>query len=378
MNSENTNNQIQSDNTNSDNLLIKQFNGLNIQVYGTYEEPLFKAKDIGDLLDIKDVLSTVKDFDNDEKGVGYYPTPGGIQQMVMLKEQGLYKILMISRKPIAKQFQKWVFNIIKEIRLKGKYDLEEKLKEHQQLLQVKELEHQQTQQELVRYKEKTYEEIEKTGHVYVIKTDAQGSYKVGKTKDAVNKRIRGLQTGNVDNIQVLLDFKTSNPDLLEKNVHYILDRYRCNSNREFFDCDINYIKTVVAICGNVLDTLKSTYQHISKDELFEKLAISGVNVTVPVETLENPPPYNSRNADFYNWLDENVIESHNSLLKLKDVCEGYLDKKNVNSRLSHRIKLELELWIKSKFENIKYIYTDSKFNGERYRGWVGISLISNV
>ena len=372
MNSENTNNQIQSYNTNSDNLLIKQFNGLNIQVYGTYEEPLFKAKDIGDLLGIKDIRTTLRDFDKDE----WHTMPvtdslGRQQETNMLKEQGLYKILMISRKPIAKQFQKWVFNIIKEIRLKGKYDLEEKLKEHQQLLQV-------TQQELVRYKEKTYEEIEKTGHIYVIKTDAQGSYKVGKTKDAVNKRIRGLQTGNVDNIQVLLDFKTSNPDLLEKNVHYILDRYRCNSNREFFDCDINYIKTVVAICGNVLDTLKSTYQHISKDELFEKLAISGVNVTVPVETLENPPPYNSRNADFYNWLDKNVIESHNSLLKLKDVCEGYLDKKNVNSRLSHRIKLELELWIKSKFTNIKYIYADSKFNGERYRGWVGISLIPNV
>ena len=372
MNSENTNNQIQLDNTNSNNLLIKQFNGLNIQVYGTYEEPLFKAKDIGDLLGIKDIRTTLRDFDKDE----WHTMPvtdslGRQQETNMLKEQGLYKILMISRKPIAKQFQKWVFNIIKEIRLKGKYDLEEKLKEHQQLLQV-------TQQELVRYKEKTYEEIEKTGHIYVIKTDAQGSYKVGKTKDAVNKRIRGLQTGNVDNIQVLLDFKTSNPDLLEKNVHYILDRYRCNSNREFFDCDINYIKTVVAICGNVLDTLKSTYQHISKDELFEKLAISGVNVTVPVETLENPPPYNSRNADFYNWLDKNVIESHNSLLKLKDVCEGYLDKKNVNSRLSHRIKLELELWIKSKFTNIKYIYADSKFNGERYRGWVGISLIPNV
>ena len=361
---------MNSENTNSDNLLIKQFNDLNITIYGTYEEPLFKAKDIGDLLGIKDVLSTVKDFDNDEKGLGYYPTPGGIQQMVMLKEQGLYKILMISRKPIAKQFQKWVFNIIKEIRLKGKYDLEEKLKEHQQLLQV-------TQQELVKYKEKTYEEIEKTGHIYVIKTDAQGSYKVGKTKDAVNKRIRGLQTGNVDNIQVLLDFKTINPDLLEKNVHYILDRYRCNSNREFFDCDINYIKTVVAICGNILNTLKSTYQHISKDELFEKLAISGVNVDENTNRV-CPPPYNSVNADFYNWLDENVIESHNSLLKLKDVCESYLDKKNVNSRLSHRIKLELELWIKSKFENIKYIYADSKFNGERYRGWVGISLIPKV
>jgi prophage antirepressor-like protein len=370
MNRENTNNQIQ-----LDNLLIKQFNDLNITIYGTYEEPLFKAKDIGDLLGIKDVLSTVKDFDNDEKGVGYYPTPGGIQQMVMLKEQGLYKVLMISRKPIAKQFQKWVFNIIKEIRLKGKYDLEEKLKEHQQLLQIKELEHQRTQQELVKYKEKTYEEIEKTGHIYVIKTD--GGTKVGKTKDTVNKRIRGLQTGNVNNIEILLDFKTSNPDLLEKNVHYILDRYRCNSNREFFDCDINYIKTIVEICGNVIDTLKSTYQHISKDDLFEKLTISGVNVDENTNRL-CPPSYNSVNSDFYNWLDKNVVESHNSLLKLKDVCEGYLDKKNVNSRLSHRIKLELELWIKSKFENIKYIYTDSKFNGERYRGWVGISLISKV
>ena len=36
-----------------DNLLIKQFNDLDITIYGTYEEPLFKAKDIGDLLGIK-------------------------------------------------------------------------------------------------------------------------------------------------------------------------------------------------------------------------------------------------------------------------------------------------------------------------------------
>jgi len=46
-------------------------------IYGTYEDPLFKAKDIGDFLEIKDILSTVKDLDDDEKGVGYYPTPGG-------------------------------------------------------------------------------------------------------------------------------------------------------------------------------------------------------------------------------------------------------------------------------------------------------------
>jgi hypothetical protein len=31
-------------------IIVKQFNGLDIQVYGTYEDPLFKAKDVGDLL----------------------------------------------------------------------------------------------------------------------------------------------------------------------------------------------------------------------------------------------------------------------------------------------------------------------------------------
>ena len=144
MNSENTNNQIQLDNTNSDNLLIKQFNDLNITIYGTYEEPLFKAKDIGELLGIEKIRKTIENLDASCKVLKDAPTGGGLQEQWFLTEDGLYEVLFISRKPIAKQFRVWVRNIIKEIRLKGKYDLEEKLKEHQQLLQV-------TQQELVKY-----------------------------------------------------------------------------------------------------------------------------------------------------------------------------------------------------------------------------------
>ena len=132
MNSENTNNQIQLDNTNSDNLLIKQFNDLNITIYGTYEEPLFKAKDIG----IEKIRKTIENLDASCKVLKDAPTGGGLQEQWFLTEDGLYEVLFISRKPIAKQFRVWVRNIIKEIRLKGKYDLEEKLKEHQQLLQV--------------------------------------------------------------------------------------------------------------------------------------------------------------------------------------------------------------------------------------------------
>jgi hypothetical protein len=150
-----------------------------------------------------------------------------------------------------------MLNITTEI-YKLKKQLQEKEQkeiEYKKQLKEKEL-------ELNSYKEKKYEEIEKNGHVYVIKTD--GGYKVGKTKD-INNRVKGLQTGNMKDIEVIFDFRTSNSDLLERIVHYILDRYRCNSNREFFDCNIDYIKNIVNIIGNTMDTLKSTYQSIPND-----------------------------------------------------------------------------------------------------------------
>ena len=46
-------------------------------------------------------------------------TGGGVQQQYFLTEKGLYEVLFMSRKPIAKQFKNWVFEILKEIRTTG-------------------------------------------------------------------------------------------------------------------------------------------------------------------------------------------------------------------------------------------------------------------
>ena len=364
-------------------LITKEFKGLNIQVYGTHDEPLFKANDIGNLLEIKDIRTTIREFDKDE----WHTMPvtdslGRIQETNMLTEQGLYKILMISRKPIAKHFQKWVFNVIREIRLKGKYDLQEQLKEQQQLLQAKE-------HELLKYKEKTYEEIEKTGHIYVIKTD--GGIKVGKTKDCVSKRIKGLQTANVSDIEMLLDFPTSNADLLEKCVHYILDRYRCNSNREFFDCDINYIKSIVEVCGTVIDTLKSSYQHISNDELKDKLKCKGIDVDVEIDGTFNKTTNSEKYMDsvlepsevwdFFSWLDKNVEYSSDpsDYLELKVLCELYLNKSQLSTKILSKYKREVEKYIKEKFKSIPWKYDQlwlkqTEESIKRPRGWLNLRL----
>lgn len=385
---------------NTDNVLIKQFNNLNIEIYGTHEDPLFKAKDIGDLLGIKNIRDTVLKLDEQCKvkintpngGVGYKTNVGTTDvgyksDTWFLTEDGLYELLFISRKPIAKR------TVIKEIRLKGKYDLEEQLKqkelalyekeiETQQLLQLKEQELQSKEQELVHYKQKTYEEIEKTSHVYVIKTD--GGYKVGKTKD-INNRVKGLQTGNVNNLEVILDYKTSNADLLERAVHYILDRYRCNSNREFFDCEIQYIKNTVTILGNTIDTLKSCYQHISNDELTNKLQENVGIVISESQTKSIELNLQSESSvkliedkdEFFDWMQDNVIEKRNGILNLKDVCELYLNKSNIPSRISNKFRLEVEKYIKRVYPRMSCQYKDTTYNCVKVRGWIGLVIKNN-
>jgi len=104
-------------------LSIKQFEELNIQIYGTYEEPLFKAKDIGELLEIKNIKDSIKHFTNKQKDVAVLTDSiGRRQESIMLTEQGLYKVLMKSRKPIAEKFQDWVCQVVEDIRKTGKYE----------------------------------------------------------------------------------------------------------------------------------------------------------------------------------------------------------------------------------------------------------------
>ena len=48
-------------------ILSKQFEHLNIKVYGTIEDPLFKASEIGEVLDIKKIRTSIADLDDDCK-----------------------------------------------------------------------------------------------------------------------------------------------------------------------------------------------------------------------------------------------------------------------------------------------------------------------
>ena len=89
-------------------------------VRGEDGEPWFVAKDVLDVLALD--KTALRKLDDDEKGVDSIHTPGGEQQMTTVTEPGFYKLVMRSRKPEAKAFQRWVTHeVLPALRREGGY-----------------------------------------------------------------------------------------------------------------------------------------------------------------------------------------------------------------------------------------------------------------
>lgn len=95
--------------------------GHEIDVYGSVDEPLFLAKDVALWIEHSNARMMLASVDEDEKVVRIAYTHGGYQETWFLTENGLYEVLMLSRKPITKQFKKGVKEILRTIRKTGKY-----------------------------------------------------------------------------------------------------------------------------------------------------------------------------------------------------------------------------------------------------------------
>lgn len=101
--------------------------GKKIDVYGSVDEPLFLAKDVAEWIEHTQPSKMVETVDEDEKLMGTIFLSGQNREVWMLTEDGLYEVLMQSRKPIAKQFKKGVKEILKTIRKTGSYSVSKPL-----------------------------------------------------------------------------------------------------------------------------------------------------------------------------------------------------------------------------------------------------------
>lgn len=104
--------------------------GKDFRVYGRPEEPLFLARDVAEWIEYSrrpdgsyNVSAMLNAIDDDEK-IKIHTTVNNVNggsDAWFLTEDGLYEVLMLSRKPIAKDFKKEVKKILKSIRKHGIY-----------------------------------------------------------------------------------------------------------------------------------------------------------------------------------------------------------------------------------------------------------------
>lgn len=86
-------------------------------------EPWFVGKDAADILGYKRTADAIRQHvDDEDKGVGEIQTPGGLQQMTLVNESGLYALIFGSKLPKAKEFKRWVTSeVLPTIRKHGTY-----------------------------------------------------------------------------------------------------------------------------------------------------------------------------------------------------------------------------------------------------------------
>jgi prophage antirepressor-like protein len=275
--------------------VVKAFNSNNLHteivIKGTVNEPLFRASDVGNVLDMSAIRSVIRDFDETEKVVHNTHTLGGSQQVTFLTEKGLYKVLFKSRKPIAEKFQNWVCEIIKEIRLHGVYDLQKQLE--QQSDNFKSIEDQkakeyelklENQKVLEREKIllKEYATIGSIVYLIKVKTFENGQYiiKLGESRRGIKDRYN--------------EHKSKYEECL------LLDCFAVNKSKDFE----SFLHNHETIRGNRVSNLKG---HETELELF--LIGKLLSYKTVLDVINN-------NVKFFNTNDTSKLELENEQLKL--------------------------------------------------------------
>lgn len=272
----------------------------NIVIKGTYNEPLFRASDIGEILEMGNIRTSIQNFDNTERHVHSMDTSTGIKQVTFLTEKGLYKVLFKSRKLIAEKFQNWVCEVIKEIRLNGIYDLQKQLEiqktemEKLEDKKTKEYELKLQQQKVLEREQILLKEYATIGSIfYIIKVKSleNGSYiiKIGESRRGIIDRYK--------------EHKSKYEECL------LLDCFTVNKSKDFE----TFIKEHELIRFEKVNDLNG---HETELELF--LIGKKLSYQVLLNIVNN-------NIKYFNTNDNSKLELENEKLKLM------LEMKNSNN-----------------------------------------------
>lgn len=264
-------------------------NEIKINIKGDVNSPLFQANQIGKLLGLRNIRETIKNFDEDEKVANSTDSLGGNQKTTFLTEIGLYRLLGMSRKEEARIFQKWICNVVKELRLNGVYELNNRREDDKKMLERKiELERHRTL--LASFDNKKVIYICILDNNKKIENTDCSIYKIGWS-DNFNRRLKELEKA-YGPITIMYMFEVHDNRDFEKflfsqkelsNNRYKKELVKHHITKEVFLLSPDNLYTILEIINKNI----KKYQRISKGEYIELKRIELQNNLAKLENTKN-------------------------------------------------------------------------------------------
>ena len=109
---------------------IFNFHGQEVRTMTINDEPWFVGKDVADILGYSKARNAIALHVDEEDALKQgILTGGGIQDMLIINESGLYSLILSSKLPQAREFKRWVTSeVLPAIRRQGGFireDLDE-------------------------------------------------------------------------------------------------------------------------------------------------------------------------------------------------------------------------------------------------------------
>lgn len=307
-----------------------------VKIIGSSDDPLFKADDIGNIFDIKNIRSSLKHFEMDEKVYKIEETNGGKQTTTFLTEIGLYRFITMSRKPFAKKFQRWMFEVIKEIRINGKYELN--TIENKMLIEKEFFE---MSKKMERHKA-LIQGFKEQNVVYVCEMthQFQGNtlIKIGETCD-ISERINCLSNQFAQPIYLLDVFKCENNHGFEQFLHklpvFIENRFydkfeNGSSSKEIYilqnDFNLEYVKKIIK--KNIEPFEKISYEDYLENQRLEvekmKIELKQKEIELMSEINHSNQTFIKDNPDYIDILKNlsSILKNPNDVNRLKEVIQN--------------------------------------------------------
>ena len=274
---------------------------------------------------------------------------------IMLSVETFKGMCMMSKTEKGKEIRKYyskLENILNDILIEERLEYQNKIKKQDLQLQIKELELEKTMDQLKKKNKlsvKKWFEEEPGDIIYAYNSNGHNSIEanlitIGKTKN-VKHRESNYLTHNPDG-EMFYIRRCFNYNLAEKVIHHILDKYREENNKEWFNIQNDLATYIIDTVCDFLDKFIKCSERLPEFKIKEFLSNIQVNETLTSTQTQITPTQINQESDpeTDSEYDSERDDQLKELTKLKQQKEKRQDIKQIPKKNGQKLKNKTGNW----------------------------------